>query len=199
MKKNKQIHLLLMTLLAAVFIFGQTLSVFASAPAIKKVEYEGKGKVEVDFTKRVTYRNVKVTVTDTKGNKYTATVIDKDTDDLEFRIPKYRTGRTYTFKISGVKVKGTSGYGTISGTVKIPKNSSAVSKSKAVSLAEDHARTALNVTRIRKAEAEKDTFKGKASWDIEFEGKIGNKWYEFDYDVSRSSGKILSFRYELDS
>ena len=200
MKKLSRIRLPIVMLLIAIMILGSTVSVFASAPKIKKVEYEGKGKVEVDFAKKVSYKNVKVTVTDTQGNKYTATIVDKDKDDLTFKIKKYKTGRTYNFKITGVKVRGTSKYGTVKGTVTIPKPAATtVSKTKAISAAVEHAKTNLKATAIRKKEAEKDRYNGEASWDVEFEGKIGGKWYEFDYDISRSTGKILNFTYELDT
>ena len=198
MKKTRRFQILMLTLIAAVMIFGQTLSVFAAAPTIKKVEYEGKGEVDVDFTKRVNFKNPKVTVTDNKGNTYTAAITDKDKNGIELRIKKFKKGRTYTFKISGVRVRGTSKYGTITGTVEIPKETTTITRTKAISIAEEHAKTTLKATKIRYKEAEKDTWRGKAVWDVEFEGKINGLWNEFEYKVSRSTGEILYSTYEID-
>ena len=46
---------------------------------------------------------------------------------------------------------------------------------------------------------EKDYYGGKAVWEIEFDAKKkGNGWCEYDYKISRSSGKILFHDEEYD-
>ena len=91
-----------------------------AAPKVKKAEYEGKGRVEVDFNSKVKYKNVKVTVKDNKGATYSTTINEKDNDDLTFTIKNFKTGRTYTYTISGVKKNNESSYGKVTGKVTIP-------------------------------------------------------------------------------
>jgi hypothetical protein len=186
-------------ILAAALLITTAASAFAAAPAIRKTEYEGKGRVDVDFTKKVAYKNAKVTVKDSEGTSYTATIIDKDNDDLDFKIKNYKEGKTYTFTISGVKVRGTKKYGKVSGQVEIPAPAPAkVAKADAIKKAVSHAKKKLNAANIRDKEAKKDTYKGTPVWEVEFEGKIDGKWYDFEYDIRRSDGKILDYEYEID-
>ena len=186
-------------ILAAALLITTAASAFAAAPAIRKTEYEGKGRVDVDFTKKVAYKNAKVTVKDSDGTAYTATIIDKDNDDLDFKIKNYKEGKTYTFTISGVRVKGTKKYGKVSGQVEIPAPAPAkVAKADAIKKAVSHAKKKLNASNIRDKEAQKDTYKGTPVWEVEFEGKIDGKWYDFEYDIRRSDGKILNYEYEID-
>ena len=98
----------------------------ASAPEIEDVSYDGKGKVEVDFVGHVEYKNCKVTVKDTKGKSYKATIIEKDNDDLDFKIKKYKTNRTYKFTIKKIRKAGSSSWTSVKGKVKIPKSSKVV-------------------------------------------------------------------------
>lgn len=97
---------------------------FAS-PKIKEAEYEGNGRVEVDFRTKVKYKNVKVVVTDTKGNKYTTKINRKDNDDLTFTIKKFKKGLTYKYTIKGVKKKSEKNYGQVIGKITIPGNNAA--------------------------------------------------------------------------
>ncbi len=199
MKKTNLFKKSAAALLAAALLISTAASAFASAPAIKKAEYEGKGKVDVDFTEKVAYKDVTVTVKDSAGSSYTAVILDKDNDDIEFRIKNYKEGKTYTFTISGIKVKGTTEYGKVSGQVKIPAPAPAkVSKSDAIKKAVSHAKKKLNAANIRDKEAQKDTYRGTPVWEVEFEGKIDGKWYDFEYDIRRSDGKILDYEYEPD-
>ena len=46
--------------LALAMILSLSVNVFAAAPVIEDVEYEGRGLVEVEFKKDVRYKNVKV-------------------------------------------------------------------------------------------------------------------------------------------
>jgi len=95
--------------------------------SIEKVEYDGYGRVEVEFVNNVTLKSsAKITAKDSSGNTYSTTILDYDHDGIEFKINSYKTGRTYTFTISGIKSEGASSYTTISGTVKIPSNALAI-------------------------------------------------------------------------
>lgn len=107
------------TLMITIWAVVAAVPAFA-APKVKKAEYEGKGRVEVDFKSKVKYKNVKVTVKDNKGATYSTTINEKDNDDLTFTIKNFKTGRTYTYTISGVKKNNESSYGKVTGKVTIP-------------------------------------------------------------------------------
>lgn len=121
MKKNNRntVRRMLVTLMIMVWATIAAVPAFA-APKVKKAEYEGKGRVEVDFNSKVSYKNVKVTVKDNKGAGYSTTINEKDNDDLTFTVKNFKTGRTYTYTISGVKKSGEKSYGTVTGKVTIP-------------------------------------------------------------------------------
>ena len=92
-----------------------------AAPRVKEAEYQGYGRVEVDFASDVKFKNVRITLKDNKGAKYSATNIKrKDSDEIFFTIKNYKKGRTYTYTISGVKRFSDKNYGTVKGTVQIP-------------------------------------------------------------------------------
>lgn len=121
MKKNNKniIRRMLVTLMIMIWMVAAAMPAFA-APKIKKAEYEGKGRVEVDFNSKVRYKNVKVTVKDNKGASYSVKINEKDHNDLTFTIKKFKTGRTYTYTISGIRKSGEKSYGKVTGKVAIP-------------------------------------------------------------------------------
>ena len=65
-----------------------------AAPKVSEVEYEGKGKVEVSFKKKVQYKNLKLTVKGKGGKKVSARITGKDHDDVDFKIIGYQYGQT---------------------------------------------------------------------------------------------------------
>lgn len=91
-------------------------------PSIEKTDYDGKGKVEVEFYGDVKYYNTKVTVTKlSTGQTYNAEIIKKDSDDIEFISPSYTSGCKYKYTISGVKKYRASSYTSVSGYFTVPK------------------------------------------------------------------------------
>lgn len=97
----------------------------SSKPSIEKTEYDGKGKVEVEFYGDVKYYNTKVTVTKlSTGKTYTADILKKDSDDIEFLSPSYTSGCKYKYTISGIKKYGGSSYTSVSGYFTVPKATS---------------------------------------------------------------------------
>ncbi len=122
MKKMISYVLALSILLGvAVFCVPATAQAASSnKPVIARIEYEGGGKVEVDFKSRVSYNSVKVSVKDSGGKAYSAKILERDSDELDFKINSVQSGKTYTFTISGIKRSGTSGYTSVSGSVKVP-------------------------------------------------------------------------------
>jgi len=89
------------------------------ASLIEDIDYEGNGKVDVEFFGKVVYGKVSVTVKDSAGKTYTATIIDKDSDDLEFKIKNYKAGKKYTFTIKNMKKKGAEKFRKVTGHFKI--------------------------------------------------------------------------------
>ena len=115
----------------ALFFAIMTLAILSAlpvmaAPRIKKTDYEKKGLVEVDFRTDVTYKKPKVTVKDSTGKTYQAVIVEKDEDDLTFRVKNYRTGKKYTYQISGVRAYGDKKSSIVKGTFKIPKKTAAL-------------------------------------------------------------------------
>ena len=207
--------------LCLVMIIGSAMPVFAAAPAKEKIEYEGKGLVEVEFYGKVAWKNPVVTVKDASGKTYKATIVKKDGDDITFKINGYKEGTKYNFTISGARKKGTKGYGKISGTVAIPKAKTVAKKpapkkaaaktpAKVTYIASATAKnTAINAAvknlgaqkaSLKKFEVEKDTFRGKVVWEVSFEGKRSGKtgWFEFEYVIDATTGKILRTEVERD-
>lgn len=84
-------------------------------------EYEKKGLVEVEFRTNVTYQKPHVAVKDSTGKSYKAVIIERDEDDLTFRVKKYQTGKKYTYEISGVCAAGETAFRTVKGSFRIPK------------------------------------------------------------------------------
>lgn len=195
----------LSVLLAQVCLIG-TLSVgtaaFASVPRKEEVAYKGAGKVEVEFYGDVEWNAApKVTVKDAAGKTYKVAILAYDDDDIKFKIKKYTTGKKYTFKISKVREIGTDAYGTVKGTVSIPKKSSkTTSRDKARSIALKHAakKYKINQSKIYDYDIEKDTYRGKAVWEIGFEARKNGATYSYEYKIQISTGKILYFEQELD-
>ena len=117
---------ILAVLLVSVMLVICALPAVAAAPKIKKTEYEGNGKVEVEFTTKVTYKRAKVTVKDPDGQKISTRIIEKDDDDFTFKATGLKAGTQYTYTISGVRRRGTNSYGKVSGIFTVPATGLAV-------------------------------------------------------------------------
>lgn len=110
-----------------VFTAGMVSAMAAEAPEIDSVEYKGAGRVCVEFLDDVDYGNSRVTVYDSSGRGYRTRMMLRDSDGLTFIILGYKTGKKYQFTVSGIKIRGTSRFMSVRGSVKIP---SAMSVSK---------------------------------------------------------------------
>ena len=155
MKTMKKTRIRIMAMVCAIVMVLQFGAISAmAAPRIQKAKYEKNGKVEVDFRSKVSYRNLKVTVKDSTGKAYTAVITERDDDELEFVVKKFKAGAKYTYKISGIKARGEKTYGTVSGTFTIPA-----------------AKTAAPALKVKKA---KFDYKDK-ELDIEFNSKVTYK------------------------
>lgn len=118
-------------LLAVMLLTLCAVPALAAAPKVKKVECEGNGVVEVDFTtKNVRYKSARVVVKDSAGKKLTVRILEKDTDDISFKVTGLKAGKKYSFTISGVRAGRSGSYGTVKGTFKTPSNKPAIKKVK---------------------------------------------------------------------
>lgn len=110
----------------AIFLAAAVLTVPALAlsavtePAPFRAEYEGKGRVEIDFRRDATYQNLSVTAADAAGNSQTVTILEVDDDDLTFMIENIQPATDYTFTISGVKLPGDADFGSLTGEITTP-------------------------------------------------------------------------------
>lgn len=180
--------------LAMVLFVGAVVPSHAKAPVKESVKYLGSGKVEVEFRSDVDYKNVKVSVKDSSGKKYSAKIYNKDDDELKFKVSNFKKGKKYNFVISGVRKERSVKYGSVKGSFSIPKAS--ISKDKAISLAKSHAIKKWNLSKsgFRKVEADSDSYKGSAVYEVSFDK--GN--YEYEIIVAKKNGKILRASREYD-
>ena len=184
-------------LLASMLAFAMAFStllvmpVSAAAPQKKSIKYEGYGKVELEFRSKVQWKNAKVTVKDSTGKAYSVKILNKDNDEIEFKILQFKQGQKYTCTVSGVRQGRSGSYGKVSGSVTIPTTK--VSESKAVSIALNDA---VKKYKIKKADAKGidldiSRYRGKKVFEIEFRAKKNGLMYEFEYKVDPATGKIL--------
>jgi len=93
----------------------------AAAPAPFRAEYEGGGRVEIDFRgDDVKYQNVAVTAAAPDGAAQTVTILEVDDDDLTFLIENVQPSTTYSFTVSGVKLPGGADYESLTGEITTP-------------------------------------------------------------------------------
>ena len=118
------------TTVKTTFSVGKAVNAKAKA-TIEKTEYEGGGYVDVDFRRDVLWKKAKVTVKDSSGKKYTAKIVKKDHDSIDFYVKNIKAGKTYTYTISGVADWQGKTYGSVSGKFVTPKISSSVKVKKA--------------------------------------------------------------------
>ena len=184
-------------LLASMLAFAMAFStllvmpVSAAAPQKRSIKYEGYGKVELEFRSKVQWKNAKVTVKDSTGKAYSVKILNKDNDEIEFKILQFKQGQKYTCTVSGVRQGRSGSYGKVSGSVTIPTTK--VSESKAVSIALNDA---VKKYKIKKADAKGidldiSKYRGKKVFEIEFRAKKNGRMYEFEYKVDPATGKIL--------
>ena len=80
--------------------------------------------------------------------------------------------------------------------------SKSISRKKAKKIAINNAKKNYNIDKstIRDMDVEKDKYKGKKVWEVNFEAKTGDGkgYYDFEYEIARGSGKILHREKERD-
>lgn len=85
---------LLALVISVMTIMATTVPALAATPTIEKTEYEGAGYVEVDFTRNVQYKNAKVSVKDSSGKSYKATIKERDVTTSRSMSRTSRPGRS---------------------------------------------------------------------------------------------------------
>lgn len=101
----------------------------AAAPKAKKVECAQNGVVEVDFNSgKVQYKGAKVVVKDADGNKLAVRILEKDSDDITFKVTGLKPGARYSYKITGVRKGGSGSFGNVSGSFKTPSGKPEITK-----------------------------------------------------------------------
>lgn len=111
---------MIVMLTAAALLLALAVPVLAETPVIKKVEYEGRGYVDVDFRGKVEYSNVSVEVTDANGKAYEATIYELDNDDITFNVANIAEGMDYSFTVSGVRSGFSGEYEAVSDGFRVP-------------------------------------------------------------------------------
>ena len=106
--------------LIALLILG-TVQAFAasSAPKAEPPEYKGKKIIEVEFKGKVEFKNPAVKVKDSSGKYYKTVIVEKDDNDIKFKVPKLQSGKNYIYKISGIRKKGSGNYTKVKGSFRI--------------------------------------------------------------------------------
>lgn len=160
MKANKKIYAAILVLCMVVTAFP--VSAFAKdAVGVQKVKWDdddhGNGiEVDIDFSSRVQWKNnAEVSVKDNKGNTYSSYLEDRDNDECEIYIENAKYGRTYTIKITGIRKRGASSYGSVTVKVKVPSSSGRLS--------------------VKKVEYDEDYDDNEYTVEIDFNKKISSK------------------------
>lgn len=177
-------------------IITMAVPAFASAPKTEDVEYLGSGKVEVEFTRDVRYSSPSVSVKDSSGKYYSASIYYKDSDEVKFKIKNYKAGKTYKYTIKKVRVAGTSSYGNVYGSVKIP--SSVIGGSRAIQIAVNDAAKKYGIRTSSVWDRDYDSEGGVYEVDFKAKKSGSSRVYEYEYRIGKSTGKVYYRHQELD-
>ena len=86
---------------------------------VRKAEYDkGDKELELKFYGSVQYKNPKVVIRDAAGKTYSCRITDLDNHEMEIFVKGLRSGK-YTVKISGIRLKGSRNYTSISATFRV--------------------------------------------------------------------------------
>ncbi len=118
---------LLAAVLAAVMVLGLNMMPAQADARIESVDYEGNGRIEVEFKTPVRYyRTFRVAAHNTAGKQMGTEIIKKGEDELLFRIIGAQPGQTYIFVVNGIRKQGESVKTRITRRITIPKSAGSV-------------------------------------------------------------------------
>lgn len=174
--KTRRRHSLIVILMAVAVLFVASTTLASAKTDVKKVVYQGSGKVTVYFQEDVKYDDeVEVAVKDNSNTTYTATVKSKSAAKLQFKIKSFKAGKTYKATIKGMK----SGSAVCSFKI--------YAKSKAVAIAKEKSKA----TATSNVKSSSDTYNGYAVWRITFNGSISGTDFKFTYLIKQQTGKVM--------
>lgn len=117
--------------IAAVLLL--TFAAYAAAPEVFRAEYEGNGRVEIDFRGDVSYNNLTIEAAPVQaasadffadeqplGEPAVVTIVELDDDELTFVIADILDDTTYSFTVSGIRQGRSGDYGSITGQFTTP-------------------------------------------------------------------------------
>lgn len=120
---------LIAMLLAVLLLTMSAVPALAAAPKVKNLEYKGNGVIEVEFTsENVRYKNAKVVVKNSSGKKLSTKIVEKDEDDIRFKVSGLKAGTKYTYTISGVRAGKSGSFGKVKGSFTTPSGSPEISR-----------------------------------------------------------------------
>lgn len=93
-----------------------------------RIEYDGFGRVELDFARDVRYRDVQLSVQNEEGNACEALIAEMDDDELSFIVKDIVPGN-YSFVLSGLRFGWTGEYESFAGAFRVPDENEVVIKS----------------------------------------------------------------------
>lgn len=89
----------------------------AKTVSIKELDFDYDDKeLEIEFSGKVQYKNLKVKVKDANGKSYTVKIREKDSNSIEVRISGLKKNKKYAVNVSGVRPNGSGSYGSVTGT-----------------------------------------------------------------------------------
>jgi len=106
--------------LALAVVLGLS-AALADPAVVRRTVYEGMGVVDVDFLWDVSYRDPQVTVTDSDGLRCAVRIMERDEDDLSFRLENAVPVIHYSYTISGVRSGFSGDYAEFTGSFVVPE------------------------------------------------------------------------------
>jgi hypothetical protein len=93
-------------------------SFYVSSPekvVVEKIDYDAdSGKVIFRFRNNVEWKSPSVRIT-LKSKTYSRRIIDRDAGSIEVKVKPLKYGKTYLYRIKGVRVKGADNYTSVEG------------------------------------------------------------------------------------
>ena len=166
----------------------------AAAPAKKEVEYEGYGKVEVEFKTGIERKNMKITVIDSTGKSYKIRNVRVQESEIDFQIWNFKHGETYRYSISGIRKAGSCDYAAVTGKFKIPKKKVKEREAIKLAIADAVKKYKVKESALKKKDLEYTKYKNKTVYKVELIFRKKGKNVGYEYMINYNSGKILRRR-----